>query len=296
MVQYAIVSSYTEGVNKYGDSYWKVTIPYRMRLREMEWYLTKSGYQFPRGSNLSRATEAMSRCKRGLLSYRRFAARELRAFCTARHLQSRATTVHGLARVLEKADEQAVFSKFMDLPPEIRCIIYEFYFFWLEDIPIPHRQPPLTIASSQVRTESLPLFYQVGSFNCRWHTYTLEADLSEYHTLPHSNALRMLEMPEDKFNNINSLRIELRHTRNTDPLTITARLDSVEFTLTKRGEKKPVQFDDTLTAPFNSRNNAAINEFLEAIGYWVDEWSLQKEHLVKIAGVLHDSFLRRTIR
>lgn len=105
------------------------------------------------------------RCQRGLISYEGFSARELKSFFTQRALPldlSKKPTVPGLLRLLEKADDDATFDRFLDLPPEIRQQIFILYFDSLDDSGRQSQkggQPPITLACRQTRQEALPLFY-----------------------------------------------------------------------------------------------------------------------------------------
>ena len=69
-----------------------------------------------------------------------------------------------MVQALEGSDEDIQFTKFMELPPEMRLDIYTWYFESLGVLsPWPH-QPPICLVSSQVRKESLPLFYSIPVF------------------------------------------------------------------------------------------------------------------------------------
>lgn len=59
---------------------------------------------------------------------------------------------------------------FFELPPEIRNMIYEYHFAGYGALSYKHHQPPLTLASSQLRSESLPLFYKCVTFKWTVHS------------------------------------------------------------------------------------------------------------------------------
>jgi hypothetical protein len=68
---------------------------------------------------------------------------------------------------LEQADDEATFNRFSDLPPELRLVIYTYYF---ESSDYRHSatnkcQPPITRVSRQTRKESLPIFYECCEFS-----------------------------------------------------------------------------------------------------------------------------------
>jgi hypothetical protein len=72
-----------------------------------------------------------SHYQRGLLSYEGLRASELETFISQRALPPRIDkrpTVSNLKRLLELADDDATFDRFLDLPPELRQQIYDHYF------------------------------------------------------------------------------------------------------------------------------------------------------------------------
>jgi hypothetical protein len=66
--------------------------------------------------------------------------------------------------MLEDADDQLSFPRFFELPPEIRDLVYGHHFSGHETMKHKHHQPPLTLASSQLRAEALPVFYKCVTF------------------------------------------------------------------------------------------------------------------------------------
>jgi hypothetical protein len=104
-----------------------------------------------------------SHYQRGLLSYEGLRASELETFISQQALPPRIDkrpTVSNLKRLLELADDDATFDRFLDLPPELRQQIYDHYFDSFVDSPRPvFGQPPITIISKQTRQEALLLFY-----------------------------------------------------------------------------------------------------------------------------------------
>ena len=96
------------------------------------------------------------------MSFEGLPLHELRQYATLRGIvvdpDATATIVKAQ---LEKADDEATFDRFTELPPEIRQIIFQYYY---ESLPsnrcAPFKyQPPITMASRMIREESLPLFY-----------------------------------------------------------------------------------------------------------------------------------------
>jgi hypothetical protein len=91
---------------------------------------------------------------------------ELRSFCIGRRLIKPDYPFHSwyhFARMLSVADAHETFEKLLELPRELRCRIYELYFrsFDVLDQPV---QPPISQVSRLLRTETLPVFYEVCHF------------------------------------------------------------------------------------------------------------------------------------
>ncbi|KAK0365427.1 ornithine aminotransferase [Friedmanniomyces endolithicus] len=65
--------------------------------------------------------------------------------------------------ILEQADDERVFPRFMDLPPELRVEIYGHHFRSFDE-GILAVQPPLTTVCKLLRQEALPMFYRSHRF------------------------------------------------------------------------------------------------------------------------------------
>jgi hypothetical protein len=130
---------------------------------------------------LPRLRELYVHCQRGLLSYEGLPLRELKLYATQRGLPTTSgqrLPITELKAQLERADDDATF-RLMDLPPELRNIIFLHYFrsFLAPYSRYSHltaikSQPPITRVSRALRQESLPLFYSCWEF---------EADVPEAH-------------------------------------------------------------------------------------------------------------------
>ncbi|KAK4899335.1 hypothetical protein LTR49_027658 [Elasticomyces elasticus] len=72
-----------------------------------------------------------------------------------------------IIEVLEHADEELAFTKFLDLPPELRTIIYDYYLAVFPEVLRNPVQPPSTRVCRLLRTETLPMFYQRTTFQVR---------------------------------------------------------------------------------------------------------------------------------
>lgn len=130
-------------------------------------YLTAQKYAFGRKDLLPRLEYLSNRAQRGLISYYGRPVAELRKFCTDRKIEDfKGMKKAGLIKVLEDEDEWSQFPRFLDLPAELRVLIYEFSF----DVMIGDsyretnalfeiRPPPVTSVCKLLRQESRPLFY-----------------------------------------------------------------------------------------------------------------------------------------
>lgn len=145
-------------------SYWKLGFFDHLTAKQGVAFLKTHGYYCREDASRKEVVKHIGRYQRGLLSYEALGLEELRAICVSRNLSTKAKTVLRLARKLKKADDQAKFERLFKLPPEIRNIIYEFYCSGIGVVPFPHAQPPLTLASSRLRAESLPIFHGDAHF------------------------------------------------------------------------------------------------------------------------------------
>lgn len=116
----------------------------------------------------------LQRQDRGLPCYDRCSDKELKRFTTARNLQcylesNKSEQMSKLLRdlaiqTLTEADDNPSFNKFMDLPPELRIRIYEYYNREFPDALYFPTKPPLSRISRQVRQEMLPVFFSTHEF------------------------------------------------------------------------------------------------------------------------------------
>lgn len=151
------------------NSYWKLglTSYHGKTIKNLIEYLKDEGYECREKISRPGVIDAIGRHQRGLMSYEGCSVDELQAFCKARGLPAKATTASRLARALETADDLATFPRFLDLPAELRNAIYELHFHGFDSSSGENVQPPLTMASRQLRSETLPLFYDCATFDLR---------------------------------------------------------------------------------------------------------------------------------
>lgn len=147
------------------NTYWMLGFDQKMTAHELREYLDANDYQYPVNASKAVLMGAVGRHQRGLLGYEKYCAHDLLAFCQARKISvpRKARTPAQIARVLDKADDNATFTRFFDLPAELRTRVYELHFSDYQ-IASKHRQPPLTLVP-RVREEALPSFYGCATFS-----------------------------------------------------------------------------------------------------------------------------------
>lgn len=133
-------------------------------------FLRQRNFKFKRGLSPAQFVHMHSRAERGLMSYYALPVAELRKFCADRKLLNHSgKKKEELIEMLEAADEQCQFPKFLELPPELRILVYEFSFDMIydhnhEDYRQTHHAltiepPPVASVCKLLRRESLSLFY-----------------------------------------------------------------------------------------------------------------------------------------
>ncbi|KAF7185803.1 hypothetical protein HII31_12905 [Pseudocercospora fuligena] len=151
------------------ERYWRLAPLARMSRLKLLCYIKKHGYHTDLRMvrlSLRQLRRIASRLEKGLFSYERCSKDSLRLFCASRRIAIESTDPkHLLCGTLHKADASATFEKFMDLPPELRVLIFDFHLDWLTDhldekdiIGEAYRPPPITRACKLIRKEALPLF------------------------------------------------------------------------------------------------------------------------------------------
>ncbi|KAK5171382.1 uncharacterized protein LTR77_004526 [Saxophila tyrrhenica] len=157
-------SSTNEG-DKYGRLN-RVSNPKKADLRKQ---LVDAGYR-PRRALLHADLEEMAHTKiHRQLAYQKCRREALQKFVRSRGLKdiSLDKTNKDLAQALVKADKTRQFTKLLDLPPEVRLVIADYY---LNDINhgktslLCPTQPPLARTCKLLRKEVLPLFFQQSRF------------------------------------------------------------------------------------------------------------------------------------
>lgn len=150
------------------DHYWKLeTVTY---LKDTSLDHEFQRLKLYRNAHLSKQRKVClcARAQQGYLSYDIYGLAELKDFARRRKipLPHGRLTAALLVRQLERADKNTKFPRFSELPPELRQAVSEQYFASLakERMKLVFKQPPVTMASRLLRTEALPLFYRMITF------------------------------------------------------------------------------------------------------------------------------------
>jgi hypothetical protein len=157
--------------------------------------------------------------ERGLVYYGACTTKELWGFIRARGIivgPKGNVRKPGLIATLEQADEDVKFTRFFNLPPELRNDIYEQYFEALGVLPqLPH-QPPLLLASSAVRNEASLLYHQQSTFtfgfvtNCRTLDILQGRRLQPLRTGVHKDTVGLMNrMLNTDFTSIKHFRLQV---------------------------------------------------------------------------------------
>ncbi|GAB7330384.1 hypothetical protein MBLNU13_g02005t2 [Cladosporium sp. NU13] len=151
----SIVQLYGNGPSE-PNTYWELDSGTALSARSLRQHLSRKKFKPLIQTTKPRLRELYVRYQRGMLSYERLPLRELRKFTAQRALLTNTDTtlnsVKELKGLLEKADDDATFGRFSDLPPELRQIVFLHYFNSLVVREVRHKQqPPITLVSHSVR-------------------------------------------------------------------------------------------------------------------------------------------------
>lgn len=132
-------------------------------------------YAFKRGTSPTKLAYMRSRSDRGLMSYYGRSVAELRTYCKQRGIgNTEGKKKEDLVAVLEDADENLTFPRFLDLPPELRILVYEYSFDvfnheWERNAKnaLQLRPPPVASVCKLLREETLSLFYAQGKLHIK---------------------------------------------------------------------------------------------------------------------------------
>lgn len=165
------------------DNYWMLIAP--KSGVEAKRHLDSKGISYKKSSTLTRIVHLYYRVQRGLLVFDKYSLTELERICVRRHHKLPDSLSKGkvaarkeIALHLETHDINNTFDKFLDLPAELRVMIYKCHLQDLEaNAENPNHlwaQPPITKVSKLIRSETLDLFHNTCDFTLKfqqdWNT------------------------------------------------------------------------------------------------------------------------------
>jgi len=259
------------------NRYWKLGFYEDKTLRELKEHLAAKGYQCPKNANKDRLMEAVGRYERGLLSFEKYSADELREFCLARKisLPPKRMTVPRLTLMLENADEnvEATFPRFMELPAELRNRVYELHFRDYDEISTEYDQPPIT----EVCAESLPVFYKCVTFT--WDL-SLNTNFCIYEHDFVGDSYNLTKIPAADLAQIKNFKLHWTRLssgatggtmRDVDFSAGISQVNNVKKIVTSFGKRVEPESQDI---------KDAVQLVLDEIGYKDVTWKLQRHHLI----------------
>lgn len=184
-------SSTMDDLNTCVDRYWKIYSGSSSSAGWLRDHLERKGFRSLKSTHSIRLRALYKRAQRGLMSCEGLPLEELKFYAAQRGLPPNLgpyITVNVLKAQLEDADDEATFDYLPKLPPELRGLIYTYYFNSLdrgEEYAETKRQPPIALVSRETRKESLPLFYECCSFTLR--------TTAPYQAPPHENFANALK-------------------------------------------------------------------------------------------------------
>lgn len=136
----------------------------------------------PRPTTGDDAVAHFDRKARGITNYGQCLVKELRELRELIHargidIPQDCVRKEALIAELEKADNEVKFTKFLELPAELRNNVYEKYFESLGDLPLLPHQPPLLLAVRQLREEGMPKYYSHSTFTLGFVTNLRTPDI-----------------------------------------------------------------------------------------------------------------------
>ncbi|KAK5718940.1 hypothetical protein LTR17_015531 [Elasticomyces elasticus] len=157
---------------------WKLDRRDVVTATEAEATLTSRGFAFQPETSVQRLRVLLRRSDRRLRSYECLTDAELRQLCQEHEVSVELNaTANDMKSALQHADDKMTFPRFLKLAAELRVLVYSHYVKDLEQGTLA-MQPPLTMATKQLRKEALPVFYDTHRFGV--HSKVLDNGAFEY--------------------------------------------------------------------------------------------------------------------
>lgn len=159
------------------ENYWKLVTP--KSGADVRRNLDSKGISYKKTSSFDRLYELSYRVQQGLLVFDKYSFTELERICVRKHYKLPDNLPKGkvaarkeLTQYLEARDTHNTFDKFLDLPAELRVMVYKFHLHDLEaTAENPEHlwaQPPITKVNKLIRTETLDLFHNTCNFTFKF--------------------------------------------------------------------------------------------------------------------------------
>lgn len=260
----------------------------------------------PRPTTGDDAVAYFDRKARGLTNYGQCLVNELKELIRARGIDIPVGCVRKEALIaeLEKADNEVTFSKFLELPAELRNNVYEKYFESLGDLPLLPHQPPLLLAVRQLREEGLPKYYSHSTFALGFVTNLRTPDImfgspgrrSRWlRTTTHKDTDALLKRIGDQdFANIKHLKIQVWKSELDTSDTI---VPFATWTADLGGSTGPViahenqDYRANVWAPVFQDVGEALEPALKAIRERPEAQKMSKADVYSLMGVIHDAMM-----
>ncbi|KAK4496630.1 hypothetical protein PRZ48_012610 [Zasmidium cellare] len=174
-----------------GDRYWRLNDYITATIPELRERARQAGYPTPKNIDNQDLIEIIHRIDRQLPNYNTCKITRLRKFAKDRGLVRRPNLFDEeyLINALTAADVEIKPFPLLDLPPELRLHVYEWYMAGFPRELQSPIQPPLTRVCRLIRKESTPIFYQACHFrinmspSLRGNKRRLRFDNDDHHFL-----------------------------------------------------------------------------------------------------------------
>ncbi|UJO24431.1 uncharacterized protein CLAFUR5_13752 [Fulvia fulva] len=169
-----------------GDTYWRLRTYRGATIGDLRKRAQNANYHIKKSASLGETIAAVHRLDRGLVSYANCTLQELRRFHEDRGLgKAPKLGQRILIKALDSADDNATFTKLLDLPAKLRCCIYDFYIDGFQNDTLwDPTHPPLSQTYKLIRSEFLPIFFGTICFQLAFQSTTWG------HEAPHRYRLR----------------------------------------------------------------------------------------------------------
>ncbi|KAK5715717.1 hypothetical protein LTR17_016705 [Elasticomyces elasticus] len=211
MVHYRKSTAGLGAPEKRAREYWKLDDQRYMSAYEARSMLDKRNFYYRKSASRQQLIACVLRSDRRLPSYERLSNWELHKLCQDRgrkwvgkHQTNNAVYI----AELDKLAEANVFTRLMDLPPELRLQVYEHHFGSFEEVGM-FTEPPITAVSHGLREEARPLFYSTHRFES-----IVDHDKTGRHQLSALTNRVVDEMPSSAFGLMRKLRVCGVHPRS----------------------------------------------------------------------------------